>query len=65
MRFGIEDRLEPEARKIYPVCTKGDGACLPRDCGGPANFMNHRDDRFSFDALEDLDTMVEVLQKSR
>ena len=23
----IEDRLEPEARKTYPVCTGGDGAC--------------------------------------
>jgi Plasmid pRiA4b ORF-3-like protein len=59
----IEDRLEPEARKIYPVCIGGDGACPPEDCGGPASFMDHRDDRFSFDALEDLDTMVEVLQQ--
>jgi hypothetical protein len=59
----IEDRLEPEARKTYPVCTGGDGACPPEDCGGPASFMDHRDDRFSFDALEDLDTMVEVLQQ--
>ena len=25
--------------------------------------MDHRSDRFSFDALEDLDTMVEVLQQ--
>jgi hypothetical protein len=25
--------------------------------------MDHRDDRFSFDALEDLDTMVEVFQQ--
>jgi hypothetical protein len=25
--------------------------------------MDHRDDRFSFDALEDLDTMVDVLQQ--
>jgi hypothetical protein len=59
----IEDRLEPEARKTYPVCTGGDGACPPEDCGGPASFMDHRDDRLSFDALEDLDTMVEVLQQ--
>ena len=59
----IEDRLKPEARKIYPVCTGGDGACPPEDCGGPASFMDRRDDRFSFDALEDLDTMVEVLQR--
>jgi len=59
----IEDRLEPDARQTYPVCTGGDGACPPEDCGGPESFMDHRDDRFSFDALEDLDTMVEVLQQ--
>ena len=59
----IEDRLEPEARKSYPVCTGGDGACPPEDCGGPESFMACRDDRFSFDALEDLDIMAEVLQQ--
>jgi hypothetical protein len=59
----IEDRLEPNARKTYPVCTAGDGACPPEDCGGPESFMDHRDDWFSFDALEDLDTMVEVFQE--
>jgi Plasmid pRiA4b ORF-3-like protein len=59
----IEGRLEPDARKAYPVCTGGDGACPPEDCGGPASFMDHRDDWYSFDALEDLDTMVEVLQQ--
>ena len=59
----IEDRLEAEARKTYPVCTGGGGACPPEDCGGPESFMDRRDDRFSFDALEDLDTMVEVLQQ--
>jgi Plasmid pRiA4b ORF-3-like protein len=59
----IEDRLEREARKTYPACTGGDGACPPEDCGGPESFMDRRQDRFSFDALEDLDTMVEVRQK--
>jgi hypothetical protein len=59
----VEDRLPPEVRKTYPVCTGGGGACPPEDCGGPESFMARRDDRFSFDALEDLDTMVEVLQQ--
>ena len=59
----IEDRLEPDDRKTYPVCTGGDGACPPEDCGGPESFMDHRNDWFSFGALEDLDTMVEVLQQ--
>jgi hypothetical protein len=59
----VEDRLSPEVRKTYPVCIGGGGACPPEDCGGPANFMARRDDRFSFDALEDLDTMVEAFQQ--
>jgi len=59
----VEDRLEPEARKTYPVSTGGGGACSPEDCGGPESFVARRDDRFSFDALEDLDTMAEVLQQ--
>ena len=59
----IEERLESDARKTYPVCTGGDGACPPEDCGGPESFMDRRDDWFSFDALEDLDTMAELLQQ--
>jgi hypothetical protein len=34
-----EDRLEPDARETYPVCTGGGGACPPEDCGGPESFM--------------------------
>jgi hypothetical protein len=59
----IEDRLEREARKTYPVCTGGDGACPPEDCGGPESFMDHRNDWLSLEAFEDLDTMAEVLQE--
>ena len=59
----VEDRLKPDARKTYPVCSGGGGACPPEDCGGPESFMDHRNDRFSFDALEDLDTVVEVFQQ--
>jgi hypothetical protein len=55
----IEDRLRLETGKTYPLCSGGSGACPPEDCGGPQSFMAGRDERFSFDALEDLDTMAE------
>jgi hypothetical protein len=59
----IEDLLELEARKTYPICTAGDGACPPEDCGGPEGFMARRNGWYSLDALEDLDTMVAVLRQ--
>ena len=59
----IEDRLGLETGKTYPLCTGGGGACPPEDCGGPESFMAARDDRVSFGALEDLDTMVEIFQR--
>jgi hypothetical protein len=59
----IEDRLEPEAEKAYPLCTGGSGACPPEDRGGPESFMAGRDDLLSFDALEDLETMATTLQQ--
>ncbi|MCP9237125.1 plasmid pRiA4b ORF-3 family protein [Lewinella sp. JB7] len=30
----LETRVEPEARRHYPVCTAGQGACPPEDVGG-------------------------------
>jgi len=59
----IEDRLEPEADKAYPVCTGGGGSCPPEDCGGPADFMSHRDEMLSLDALEDLGTMAGIISQ--
>jgi hypothetical protein len=59
----IEDRLEPEAEKAYPLCTGGSGACPPEDCGGPESFMAGRDDLLSFDAFEDLETVATILQQ--
>ncbi len=57
----IEDHLPAEPGKARPVCTGGNGACPPEDCGGPAGFMAGRDAMLSLDALEDLDTMTEIL----
>jgi hypothetical protein len=59
----IEDRRLPEAGKTYPTCTGGSGACPPEDCGGPAAFMAGRDGMLSSDAIEDLETMAEILSQ--
>jgi hypothetical protein len=57
----IEDHLQAEQGKAYPVCTGGNGACPPEDCGGPANFLASRDDMLSVEALDDLGTMAQII----
>ena len=57
----IENQLGPEAGKVYPICIGGGGACPPEDCDGPAGFMAGRNGALSLDALEDLDTMTEII----
>ena len=57
----IEDRLLPEAGKTYPACTGGGGACPPEDCDGSAGFMAGCNGVLSLDALEDLETMTEII----
>ena len=50
-----------KAGKAYPVCTGGRGACPPEDCDEPAGFMAGQNGALSLDALEDLDTMTEII----
>jgi hypothetical protein len=57
----IEDRRQLGAGKTYPTCTGGSGACPPEDCGGPAAFMAGRDGMLSSDAIEDLETIAEII----
>ena len=57
----IENQLGPEAGRAYPTCTGGSGACPPEDCDGPAGFMAGQNGALSLDALEDLDTMTEII----
>ena len=59
----IEDWLTPAPHTAYPACTGGSGDCPPEDCGGPAAFMDRRDDMLSPDALDDLAVMAEVIDK--
>jgi len=57
----IESQLEPAAGKTYPICTGGNGACPPENCGGPAGFMAGRNGMLSVESLEDLDAMTEII----
>lgn len=57
----IEDRQQLEVGKAYPACISGSGACPPEDSGGPAAFMAARSSMLSLDALEDLETMAEII----
>jgi hypothetical protein len=59
----IEDRLEAEAGKRYPLCLSGQGACPPEDCGGPEDYQARRDEALSFAALEELATMTRLLKE--
>jgi hypothetical protein len=59
----VEDRIEAAARKHYPHCAGGQGACPPEECGGPQGYQARREEASGFDALEDLATMAGLLKK--
>jgi len=58
-----QSRLDAAPGKAYPVCTAGDGACPPEDCGGLRGHLAGLDDASSWDALEDLHTMADILRE--
>jgi len=58
-----ESRLDAEPGKVLPRCMAGDGACPPEDCGGPRGYLAGLDDASSWDALEDLHTIADILRE--
>jgi hypothetical protein len=61
----IEGRLDPDPRKAYPACLDGNGACPPEDCGGPADYLERRDDVLSLDAFfDDLDAIADFVEQT-
>lgn len=57
----VEDCLEAKEGQRYPICTGGQGACPPEECGGPQGYQARREEALSFNALEDFTTMVSLL----
>ena len=51
----IEQFLERNSKKTYPVCTGGSGACPPEDCGGPPGYLQWREEATGWDAWSDRD----------
>jgi len=58
-----ENRLDAASGKSYPTCTAGDGNCPPEDCGGPRGYLAGLDWASSWDALDDLHTMADILRE--
>ena len=59
----VERHVEPGAGKPGPLCLAGRGDCPAEDSGGPAGHLAHRRDAAGLDALDDLDTVAEVLEQ--
>jgi len=47
----LEQIIPLDPRKHYPICTDGDGDCLPEDCGGPWGYRELIAERYSLLAL--------------
>lgn len=58
----VEDRLEPEPGRSYPVCIAGDNACPPEDCGGPEGYANRRHEAVGFEAMDDVATLSGLIE---
>jgi Plasmid pRiA4b ORF-3-like protein len=59
----VERRLEPGIQQSCPLCLDGRGDCPAEDCGGSAGYLARQHDAVGFEAMSDLDTMLEVLEK--
>jgi Plasmid pRiA4b ORF-3-like protein len=59
----IEDRLELDPRKTYPVFLDRHGACPPEDCGGAAGYLERRAAALSLAAFDGLNTIVDIVEQ--
>jgi hypothetical protein len=54
----IEQFLDRNSKKTYPVCIGGSGACPPEDCGGPPGYLERLEEAMGWDAWSDRDLVV-------
>jgi hypothetical protein len=59
----VERHAEPGAGKPGPFCLDDHGYCPAEDGGGPAGHLAHQRDATGLDAMNDLDTVAEVLEQ--
>jgi Plasmid pRiA4b ORF-3-like protein len=53
----IEAYISANAKTKYPVCVAGNGACPPKECGGPGGFLARRDEAGGYEAYEDIEIL--------
>jgi hypothetical protein len=59
----VEQQIEPEAGRPGPLCLDGHGDCPAEDSGGPAGHLARQHEAVGLEAMDDLDTMTEVLKE--
>ena len=60
----VEDRLTPIARKRYPQCVGGSGACPPEDCGGVQGYLARREEAVGYDAMNDMSALAGFIDRA-
>ena len=58
----LEDRVERRPRRHYPLCVDGHEACPPEDIGGVEGYQVRRDAWMSWDSMEDLRDLLEIIR---
>ena len=59
----VEQQVEPEPGRPGPLCLDGHGDCPAEDSGGPAGHLARQHEAVGLEAMDDLDTMTEVLEE--
>ena len=59
----VERHIEPGGGRPGPHCLDGRGGCPAEDCGGPTGYLAHQHEAVGLEAMDDLDTVTEVLEE--